>query len=342
MSSVLKTYNLFLDSSQRDSSSTGTPASFSLFLSNPISKSVKSSTFRVKIVQACIPFSFTEINNSNNLISYSYNGTPFTFTIPVGSYNINSLLLVIKDFLEASHSISLDFTFNASTNLATLAFSGSNTGTLDIVIPTTGGNEPVMKQLGFVDTTVVFSFVFGNPNVYSISNQSVNVSPSKNIYIRSNNLLQPNSQEAIITKCRPSNILGIIPINVPFGNYINFYNTQTFGVDIGNETIDFIDVFLSDSNNSNVIVGLLLNWTITIQIEEIYINPEISTDHILNSSISLNNKKSIEELENVKQNTLSDLEQYKGKLLNEIGEIHTKKTLKDKGQLKPLDNDVIL
>lgn len=336
MSSVLKTYNLFLDSSQRDSSSTGTPASFSLFLSNPISKSVKSSTFRIKIIQACIPFSFTEINNSNNIISYLFNGTPFTFSIPVGSYNIDSLLLLIRQFLESAHSIFLDFTFNSSTNLATLAFTNTNIGNKDISISTSGANEPVMRQLGFVNTTVLFSCVGGLPTIIATSNQSVNVSPSKNIYIRSNNLIQPNSQEAIITKCRPSNIIGIVPINVPFGNYINFYNTQTFGVDIGNETIDFIDVFLSDSNNSNVIVGLLLNWTITIQIEEVFINPEVSTDHILKSSISLKNKQSIEELENIKQNSIDDLEQYKGKLLNEIGEIHTSKTLKEKKQQLPI------
>lgn len=335
--SVINTYNLFLDSGQRDTSSTGTPASFSLFLSKPISKSVKSSMFRVKIIQACIPFSFTEINNSNNIISYLFNGTPFTFSIPVGSYNINSLLLLIRQILQAAHSILLQFTFNSSTNLATLAFTTANTGTLDIVISTSGANEPVMRQLGFTNTTVVFSFVFGSPNLIATSNQSVNVSPSKNIYIRSNNLLQPNSQEAIVTKCRTSNIIGIVPINVSFGNYINFYNTQTFGVDIGNETIDLIDVFLSDSNNSDVIVGLLLNWTITMQIEEIFINPEVSTEHILRSNISLNNEQSIKELEKVKQNTLSDLETYKGQLLNEIGEIHTKKSLKDKlkGQQLP-------
>lgn len=335
MSSVLKTYNLFLDSSQRDS---GSSASFSLFLSNPITKSVKSSIFKIKIIQACIPFSFTEINNSNNLISYLYNSVSYTFTIPVGSYNITSLLSYIKSVLETAHSIVLVFTFNSSTNLASLSFDSSNVGTHTIEFSTSGANEPVMKQLGFVNTNVIFSFNV-SPILIATSNQSVNVSPSKNIYIRSNNLLQPNSQEAIITKCRPSNIIGIIPINVPFGNYINFYNTQTFGIDIGNETIDYIDVYLSDSNNSNVIVGLLLNWTITIQVEEIYINPDISTEHILNSSISLNNKKSIEELENVKQNTLNDLEQYRGKLLNEIGEIHTKKTLKNKGQPKPLDNE---
>jgi hypothetical protein len=295
--------------------------------------------FRVKIIQACIPFSFTEINNTNNLISYSFNGTPYTFTIPVGSYNINSLLLLIRQFLEAAHTILLDFTFNSSTNLATLAFSAGNIGTLDVVIPTTGGNEPVMRQLGFTNTTVVFSFVFGNPNVIATSNQSVNVSPSKNIYIRSNNLLQPNSQEAIVTKCRPSNILGIVPINVSFGNYINFYNTQTFGVDIGNETIDLIDVYLSDSNNSDVIVGLLLNWTITIQIEEVLVATEVSTEHILKSNISLNNDQSIKELEKVKQSTISDLETYKGQLLNEIGEIHTKKTLKEKIKGQPIPTE---
>jgi len=335
--SVINTYNLFLDSLQRDSTFTGTPASFALFLNKPITKSVKSSIFRVKIIQACIPFSFTEINNTNNLITYIYNSISYNFTIPVGSYNINSLLLFIKQVLEASHPVLLEFTFNTSTNLATLAFTNTNVGVHTISFTTSGANAPVMKQLGFTIPTVLFSFNIFPDNI-ATSNQSVNVSPSKNIYIRSNNLLQPKSQEAIVGKCKPSNILGIVPINVSFGNYINFYNTQTFGVDIGNETIDSIDVYLSDSNNSDVIVGLLLNWTITLQIEEVYINPEISTDHIIKSNISLNNDQSIAELEKVKSSTLSDLETYKGQLLNEIGEIHTKKSLKEKlkGQEIPI------
>jgi hypothetical protein len=326
---ILRTYNLFLDSSQRDYSAVGNPAEYLLLLNKPITKTGKSSIFKVRIIQACIPFSFTEINETNNVLSYLFNSTPFQMTIPVGSYNITSLLSYIATYLEQTHTVKLSFTFNQSTNLATLGFSlAGNTGTKQFDFPTILNNLLVMKQLGFVNTTATFSYTFGTL-FNATSNQSVNVSPSKNLYIRSNSLQQTNSQEAIIGKCRSSNILAVVPINVPFGNYITFYNTQTFSVDINNETIDGIEVFLSDATGENVLVGLQLNWSITIVIDEVDIPDVINVSHIMDNTVSQQNQTSINQLEGIRQNTLDDLERHKGKLIDEIGEIHQKKIEKN-------------
>ena len=322
---ILRSYNLFLDSSQRDYSTVGNPAEYLLYLNKPITKSAKSSVFRVKVIQACIPFSFTEINATNNVLTYLFNSVSYQLTIPVGSYNITSLLLYLSSYLQTTHSVVLLFTFNQSTNLATLGFSASgNTGTKVFQFSTSGGNLLVMKQLGFVDTTATFSYTSG-VLVNTISTQSVNVSPSKNLYIRSNSLQQTNSQEAIIGKCRPSNILAIVPILVPFANYISFYNTQTFGVEVNNETIDAVEVYLSDATGDSVLTGLQLNWSITLVIDEIDIPDTVNIKHITDSTVSQQNKTSIDKLENIKQNTLDDLEKHKGKLIDEIGEIHKRK-----------------
>lgn len=331
---VLRSYNLFLDSSQRDYSAVGNPAEYFMYLNKPITKTGKSSVFRVKVIQACIPFSFTEINATNNVLDYTFNSTPFQLTIPVGSYNITSLLLYLSTYLQTTHTVSLSFSFNQSTNLATLGFSSSgNTGTKVFQFGTSGGNLLVMKQLGFVDTTAVFSYT-GGILVNATSTQSVNVSPSKNLYIRSNNLQQTNSQEAIIGKCRPSNILAVVPILVPYGNYITFYNTETFGVEINNETIDAVEVFLSDATGENVLVGLQLNWSITLVIDEMNVPDDVSVKHITDSTVSQQNKTSIDQLENIKQNTIDDLERHKGKLIDEIGQIQKRKKERKKRNIK--------
>ena len=109
---VIRSYNIFLDSIQRSFSDVGNPASYGIYLNQVISKISKNSVFRVKVFQACIPFSFTQINTTNNVLSYSFNATPFTLTIPVGSYNIIALLDYIKSQLQTIHTIELDFTFN--------------------------------------------------------------------------------------------------------------------------------------------------------------------------------------------------------------------------------------
>lgn len=335
---VLRSYNIFLDSSQRDYSDVNNPASYLTYLNKPITKTGKSSIFRVKVVQACIPFSFTEINATNNVLDYTFNSAPFQLTIPVGSYNINSLLLYLSNYLSTTHSVVLSFTFNISTSLATLGFSASgNTGTKVFQFGTGGGNLLVMKQLGFVNTTAIFSYT-GGILVNATSTQSVNVSPSKNIYIRSLNLQQTNSQEAIIGACRTSNILAICPINVPFGNYINFYNTETFGVFLNNETIDSIQVYLSDATSDNVLVGLLLNWSITLIIDEIDLPDIVNIQHIMDSTVGKQNKTSIDELENIKQNTIDDLEKHKGKLIDEIGQIQQKREIKKKSKKRNIKN----
>lgn len=334
MTTILRSYNLFLDSSQRDSSASGTPAEFFLYLNKPITKTGKSSVFRVKVIQACIPFSFTEINATNNVLSYTFNSLPFSLTIPVGSYNITSLLLYLSTYLNTTHTVVLSFSFNSSTNLATLGFSATgNTGSKVFSFGTSGGNLLVMKQLGFVDTTATFSFI-SSVLVDATSTQSVNVSPSKNLYIRSNNLQQTNSQEAIIGKCRPSNILAVVPILVPFGNYITFYNTETFGVELNNETIDGIEVFLSDATGENILTGLSLNWSIALVIDELLQTDDVSVKHITDSTVSQQNKTSIDQLENIKQNTIDDLEKHKGKLIDEIGAIQNKKKERKKKNIK--------
>ena len=138
---VIRSYNIFLDSLQRSFSDVGNPASYGIFLNKVISKISKNSVFRVKVFQACIPYSFTEVNITNNVLTYSFNATQFSLTRPVGSYNILALLDYIKTQLQTLHTIELDFVFNASTNLSTFTFTTNNTGSKIILFDATIKSE---------------------------------------------------------------------------------------------------------------------------------------------------------------------------------------------------------
>jgi hypothetical protein len=315
---VIKSYNLFLDSSQLDYSDVGNPASYFMFLRKPITKSAKSSQFRIKIFQACIPFSFTEINASNNILSYTYNSSPYTLTIPIGSYSITALLTYIQTYIQTTHTITLNFTFNTSTNLSNLAFALTQTGSHSITFTYIPSNKLVLKQMGFLNATT-FSITSG-VLLTATSAQSVNVSPSKNLYIRSDNLQQgANSQEAISTKIILSDILAIIPINVPFGNYINYYDTTSFFVYINNETIDGVSLYLTDATSDQILTGLLLNWSCSMIIEEVLIKSDINVEHITGQNlISKQNDKIVNQLETDKQNAINELQKERERLMNEI------------------------
>jgi hypothetical protein len=324
--SVIRSYNLFLDSSQQDYSDSGDNASYSLFLRKPITKTVDNSIFRIKVIQACIPFSFTEINSSNNILYYTYNSTPYTLTVPAGSYTILSLLSYIQTYLTSTHTVILNFSFNPSTNFATFAFASGNTGNHSFTfLHTNDNNKPILKQLGFKTTDIIFTCVSGVPTISSSSTQSVNVSPSKNLYIRSDNLQQSSAQEAIVNKCNTSDILAIIPINVPFSNYINFYNTDNFYVYINNNVVDSISLYLTDATSDNTLIGLVLNWSITIVVEEYELPLVIDVSKFKENNLDSMNKNVISQLENQKNDDLNYLLEQKNKLENDILEIKKKK-----------------
>lgn len=331
---VIRSYNIFLDSLQRSFSDVGNPASYGIYLNQVISKISKNSVFRVKVFQACIPFSFTQINTSNNVLTYSYNSITFTMTIPVGSYNIIALLDYIKTELQTTHTINLDFTFNISTNLSTFTFTTNNTGSKIIVFDTSiSSNVLILKQLG-ITSSKTFSYISA-VITSATSDQSVNVSPSKNLYIRSDNLQQSQSQEAINASASTSDILCIVPINVPYSNFINYYDMTNFYCYLTNDTIDVISLYLTDATSSEVLTGLKLNWSVSMTIDEIEVPYQINIEPYLEDPLIKNNQERITNLQTEKDKELNDLEKQKSELESQIREIVNKKKKK-----KPRTNGI--
>lgn len=325
---IIRSYNIFLDSLQRSFSDVGNPASYGIYLNKVISKISKNSVFRVKVFQACIPFSFTQVNTSNNVLTYTFNSIQYTMTIPVGSYNILALLDYIKSQLQTTHTIELDFTFNSSTNLSTFTFTTNNTGSKIISFDTSiSSNVLILKQLG-ITSNKTFSYV-SSVITPAISDQSVNVSPSKNLYIRSDNLQQSQAQEAISTPSTNSDILCIVPINVPYSNFINYLDMTNFYCYLTNDTIDYISLYLTDATSDDVLTGLQLNWSCSMVIDEVEVPYQINIEpYLAENTLSIKNNETITSLEKQKNDELTDLEKRKNELESEIREIIAKKKKK--------------
>ena len=140
---VLKNYNLFIDSSQRDEGIS--PSYFSIILRKPIVKTNKSSYFRVRIPSLVIPFSFSQVNSTNQVLLYTFNLVNYSLTVPTGNYNITDLLTEVQTLIQNQTSAKLLFTYNPSTSLSTFGFDVGNAITSSISMSYTGSNIILIK-----------------------------------------------------------------------------------------------------------------------------------------------------------------------------------------------------
>ena len=163
----------------------------------------------LSVVSCLIPYSFYNINNRNNVLQYSFDGiTINTLSIPIGNYNVNSLLSVLKSNLVAFtityDNIKNKFTFTHPTN--NFMFMSSST---------------CLQILGFNNNETISSFIFSLTSV-----NCVNVYTIRTVQVNSN-LITYN-----INKVQKNNfcILCSVPITcTPFSliEYINKTNFKT-------------------------------------------------------------------------------------------------------------------
>lgn len=330
MTTILKSYNLFIDSSQRDEGVS--PSYFSILLQKPIIKTNRNSIFRVRITSVVIPFSFNQVNSTNNVLSYQDNNNFYSITIPQGNYAITDLLATIQTLIEVQTSQSfntttfLNFTFDQATSKATLGFNTGNTISQAIFIPFSGNNVIMMRMLGFT-SNISFSFSLPNNFASQTSNQVVNVSPSKTLFIRSETLIQNSNYESLVGKNEISDILTQIPIQTSFNTFLNWYDQSSdLFSEINNNIIDKINLYLTDSTSNDELPADsgLLNWFIQLNIQEVFIDNHISNHNFIEQSII----GSDEAEEETKNDEVDELTKQKEDLKKEINELIDKKAIK--------------
>ena len=161
----------------------------------------------VNVVHASIPFTFYNINSSNNVLNYSVEGTKYSFIIAQGNYNVVNL----KDYL-MSNLPGFIITYSPITNKYTFTqnyygFSFLNTSSC-------------LNILGFSQQTITSN------GTSLTSTQSVNLNPIRCVCICSD---LPSSNISLNSKNK-NNILCSIPITTQPNSIITYLNHNNFKI----------------------------------------------------------------------------------------------------------------
>jgi hypothetical protein len=199
----------------------------------------------INVVHASIPFTFYNINSSNNVLNYSIEGTNYSFIIAQGNYNVVNL----KDYL-MSNLPGFIITYSPITNKYTFTqdyygFSFLNTSTC-------------LNILGFSQQTITSN------GTSLTSTQSVNLNPIRCVCICSD---LPSSNISLNSKNK-NNILCSIPITTQPNSIITYLNHNNFKINTYANVLSSIRIQLMDQDG-NLLNLNGTNWSMTIQFDVI-------------------------------------------------------------------------
>lgn len=264
--SVVNSWQLFLNSSQRSS---GTNASPTWLLNPPIRPSRSTSVLEVRVQSCSIPFSFDQVNATNNVLFGSVNMVGFSVTIPEGNYNITDLLATLVAAINAAATIAgggtttLAMAYNRSTGRCTATLNAAP-GNLRLIY---SSNFQLMRMMGFQQDVYL---LVGASQVGDIK---VNVNPVSYVFIRSSTLNQADlSREALLSKGETTDILLDVPVTVSPGAIVTYTNPAAQGVRIVNREVSDVQLYLSSDLNFSLDLGGV-PWVACVVVSEVQLPP---------------------------------------------------------------------
>lgn len=311
---IVREYQYYISSKQRDK---GESHSFNIRVYPPINLYKSTNVFKITVLNAIIPCSFSQINATNNIFYIEFDNVIYPITIAEGNYNISDLNIAVKNAIisavSAVRTITFDITYNLSSGKNTFTYltcDGTPINTLKLFSSSTIG-----KMLGLnqnLDLTLT---------VPALGQQKFDVNPLLSIYIRSSTLTQSSAFgfniESLLEKSVQSDILTEIMINVNPGTYLQYTNGTNQGVYVSNKTIDNIELYLSSQDDYVLSLGNL-DWSCCLLIQEI--QPKIYQSDALVPSV----EQILIEQAKV-QNQVNAKEEEKNKLLSELENLIKKK-----------------
>jgi len=211
-------------------------------------------------------------------------------------------------------------TYSSDTNLCTFVLPADIHADTSILFLNTT-NIAVNLALGFNANWTLLQ------NSTTTSQIDVNVSPSRNLYLLSDTLIQSRTFDAINTGISNSNILSIVPISVQPNQYIQIYYNPAITSILNNAVIDKINFQLKDQSLNNDLIDFDLDYTLFFIIEE---------------HRSFTSREMTENISNLRAGTsmpqsfppqFDDVEQRREKLMRARGKL-TGKLLKIKDELE--------
>jgi hypothetical protein len=209
----------------------------------------------LSIININVPFSFYNVNDTNNILHYyeldvNDDGIIYelTYTIPDGSYTAKSLAKVLTDnltrFTVSYNSLINKFIFtNTTYNFAFLI------------------DSTCKELLGLHYAEDVLNA--SSAKTYTSYNQ-VDLMPYKMLCIQSNNI---KTQNINISQMNEYHLLGVYPISVPPFSVINYHFDNPHKINLYSNTFNSINIKLTDENNE--LLPILSDWSLTIGLDGI-------------------------------------------------------------------------
>lgn len=215
----------------------------------PIINVPPDSYIHLSVVNVIIPYSFYNINSSNNILKYNLIGTEqqFTVTVPQGNYNINQLLA----YLNANMGNDMSITYNSISNKVTFS---NNVNTFALI------HTELLRNLGFPDGYSSFYVTSVTPdhcvNLYTVTNINLET-----------NLMTYNITN--ITNQRTNTaILANIPVVTNPNGLIFYENLSQYKTNLYVGEMNFLNIRLLD-NKGKLIDMNGCDYTITLQIDSV-------------------------------------------------------------------------
>lgn len=274
MSIPLKTYNFYLSTRERDEGTDINNATWTL--NEPLSLNGEiPSSFQVTIKHATIPFSFLQWNTVTNTSYWEVSrlSNIYTGTYIIDESNYNALNFKDEFITKVTASIaavvpgytpSITGTYNQYSNKYTFSLA-SDVNPTTITFGHYSEYDYIDIGLGFTDA---WSLTSGGS---TISDGMVNVNPSRNLYIWSNNLFARN-YEALTSQVDNSTNMCVIPIYTLPNSYIVYDPPNPTVNDLTNGVITSINLQLKSENIPLNLQQMKLNWSVAVMIQEVTTN----------------------------------------------------------------------
>lgn len=253
MSDIVREYKFYLNSKQRNN---GTSNNFNITIYPPMQLLKQTNYFRIRVLRATIPYSFSQVNNSNNTFYVGYNSVVIPIVVAPGNYNIIDLNTQIQSLiLAALPTVVLTINYTRSTGLNNFTLVAP--GNLILYAGST-----IAKMLGITSNITLI------PNSVPIyGNQKVDVNPILSIFIRSDTVSQKYSIESLLNKNIQSDILTEIQLANNPGSYICWTNNIMIGNICYNKVIDNINLYLGSTDDYILDLGGL-EWSCLLYVTE--------------------------------------------------------------------------
>jgi hypothetical protein len=199
----------------------------------------------LNVVHASIPFTFYNVNSSNNVLNYTVGGIDYSLIIPQGNYTTTTMKTYLNTNLQ-----NISVSYDSTTNKYKFVNSQNN----DFSFNSTSSS---LGLLGFSGQTTSTSYSL-------ISTQTINLNPIRCICVCTN----LKTSNININSKNKSNIVCSIPIITQPNSIINYLNPNNFKINTYANVISSIKIQLMDQD------GTLLNlnganWTMTLQFDVI-------------------------------------------------------------------------